>query len=169
MNNSGKIFLSTLTALFILLAASCAKKHVPDTTHPSQTSQNTINSTTADRTQGTIKTGHQKLIRMKTEKEVYPIGVEYINLVIESDSEFGFDTYFEVEKKNEGAWVKLPLNLNAASQDIFYTVDLNPDTNTARTNTMIELNYLQDKLTSGSYRIIKKIENQTVYAEFKVA
>lgn len=111
-----------------------------------------------------------KNVFMYTEQKSYPAGVEIVNVTIESRNGkgFGFDRYFELEKLIDSVWVKLPFKKDATFQAIWKKAIINPDTGIAKTKEDIELNKLQEKLTKGSYRILKKVEEQTVYAEFRI-
>ena len=105
---------------------------------------------------------------MYAEYESYPAGVDVVNVTLESrDGKwFVFDRVFQVEKLDGSDWVKVPFN--ACFQDVAKMAVVDPDTGIARTSEDIELNKMQSKLTKGSYRISKKVGNQTIYAKFKI-
>lgn len=93
-----------------------------------------------------------KDVTMKTEKNTYNLGVNEINLYITNNgkNDVYYGLQYEVEKFENNKWVKVPFKDGGMFIEIAYV--LKPrETNTQS----IPLDNLDQKLTTGKYRVVK--------------
>ncbi len=98
--------------------------------------------------------------------DVSPIGAK---LIIKDDNKepYTYGEWYKIEKKNNDTWVDVETIIdNYSFTNIGYIVDTYNAKNELEFD--IDWEWLYGKLQNGDYRVLKKVNNQYIFAEFSI-
>ncbi len=83
------------------------------------------------------------------------------------DAMYGFGCDYTLERLENGSWYIIPFSENAMFDDLGYL--LGSESSNQFTNVSLDPNFYNEKLTKGTYRVVKPIEEDlTLTAEFEI-
>lgn len=99
-----------------------------------------------------------------TETDSLTLVYKYIGT--DDDVMYGFGCDYTLERLENGSWYIVPFSEDAMFDELGYL--LGSDSPNQFTNVSLNPDFYNDKLTSGTYRVIKPIGDITLTAEFEI-
>lgn len=82
------------------------------------------------------------------------------------DVMYGFGCDYTLERLENGSWYIIPFSENAMFDELWYL--LGSESPNQFTDVSLDPNFYNEKLTKGTYRVVKPIEDITLTAEFEI-
>ncbi|MBQ8801046.1 MAG: hypothetical protein IJZ52_02005 [Clostridium sp.] len=107
----------------------------------------------------------KSMISLELEHDIYDPSVEQMTYLIHNDSEAAvtFGAEYAIQRLENGAWRELETKGDTAWIAIAY--GLQPGATMAQT---VSFALYKERPTAGTYRLVKQVESETLYAEFEV-